>query len=136
MSYILRIGSGVKKAYTKPVFTVLRQPPSGFANRRRSKRVVLRVALIIKTCNTDAHEHALTLVVNAHGGLLESSLSLEPNQEMTLVNPRTGKTASARVVRCKRSTPEAVTMAFEFQKPAADFWPITFPPEDWEGLES
>jgi hypothetical protein len=39
-------------------------------------------------------------------------------------------------VRAKRASSELVTVAFEFDEPTAQFWPVNFPPEDWEAVTS
>jgi hypothetical protein len=77
-----------------------------------------------------------TLVVNAHGGLLESPLPVAANHKITLVNSKTRKEMGCRVVRAKRASSELVTVAFEFDEPTAQFWPVNFPPEDWEAVTS
>jgi hypothetical protein len=103
-------------------------------NRRRSQRVVLQVAVLVKANTPDGKRvpvQGLTLVVNAHGGLLQSPLSLASHQKITLVNPQSGKEVGCRVVRAERASSELVTVAFEFDEPTAKFWPISFPPEDW-----
>ena len=79
---------------------------------------------------------AVTLVVNAHGGLLESPLMVTANKDFSLTNPQTGKEAGCRVVRAKRTSSDSVTIAFEFHEPKAQFWPVRSPPEDWEALAS
>ena len=60
----------------------------------------------------------------------------DAQQEITLFNPKTGKEARCRVVRVERRSSELVSMAFEFHERMAQFWPITFPPEDWEECAS
>ena len=119
----------------RPEVQVLDQIPSELRNRRRSQRVALQIAVLIRTETGDGKRievQALTLVVNAHGGLLQSSFSAEANQRITLVNPKTGLEVRCRVVRVDQSSSEIKTMAFEFNERNAQFWPISFPPEDWE----
>jgi hypothetical protein len=104
------------------------------SNRRRSQRVVLQVPILVKTDMPDGKRgqvQGLTLVVNAHGGLLELPLTVVTNQKITLVNPQTGKEVGCRVARAERTSSELVAVAFEFDEPTAKFWPISFPPEDW-----
>src|SRR5216683_1699047 len=125
----------MKKPYTRPELKVIDRIPSELGNRRRSQRVALQVAVLIRTETGDGTRvqvHALTLVVNAHGGLLQSSLMAEANQRITLVDPKTGSEVRCRVVRVDPSSSEMITMAFEFQERTAQFWPVTFPPDDWE----
>ena len=103
-------------------------------NRRRSQRVLLQVPVLIKTAAPDGKNlqaQAFTLVVNAHGGLLESPLKLASNQRITLINPQSAKMVGCRVVRAERPAEGNYTIAFEFDERSPQFWPITFPPQDW-----
>jgi len=103
-------------------------------NRRRSERVILQVAVLIRAempGGRIAQVQGFTLAVNAHGGLLESSLKLESAQEITLINPQSGNTVGCRVVRVERPSEGNYTIAFEFDQHSPRFWPVTFPPEDW-----
>ncbi len=69
-----------------------------------------------------------TLAVNAHGGLLESPLKMAVDQKITVVNPLTGKEVGCRAVRVERASSELFSVAFEFDRPSPQFWPITFSP--------
>jgi hypothetical protein len=112
--------------------------PPELLNRRRSQRVALRVAVFIQSEGADGKRkqiEAFTLIVNAHGGLMETSLLSEVNQNITLVNPKTGSEAKCRVVRVEQRPSEMTLVAFEFHEPTAQFWPIRFPPDDWEALD-
>ena len=103
-------------------------------NRRRSQRVMLQVAVLVRADMFEGRclqAQAFTLIVNAHGGLLESSLKLACNQKITLINPQSGKTVDCSVVRVERPSEGNYTIAFEFDQRSPQFWPITFPPEDW-----
>ncbi len=77
-------------------------------------------------------EEAKTQVVNAHGGLLKMHSELHVGQGFVLKNPKTGMEESCRVVRADDAGPEHYNVAFEFTRPAPKFWPIVFPPADWE----
>ena len=74
---------------------------------------------------------AHTLVVNAHGGLLDVGLELLAKQQVLLSNTRTEKVATARVVRVEGSQEGRFSVAVEFEFPAPSFWPVSFPPPDW-----
>jgi hypothetical protein len=103
-------------------------------NRRRSQRVLLQVAVLIRLqmpTGNHAQNQAFTLCVNAHGGLLECSMRMNAGQKLILANPRTKKEVGCRVVRVDSSSKSSFTIAFEFDLPSPQFWPITFPPEDW-----
>ena len=110
-------------------------PPSDAANRRRSERVMLQVPVKVLTETHEripVEEETHTLVVNAHGGLLKLKLELLQGQPMLLVNPQTGMEQSCRVVRIDQPSPDYFAVAFEFDRPAPNFWPVTFPPKDWD----
>jgi len=77
-------------------------------------------------------EEAKTQVVNAHGGLLKMRSELHVGQPFLLNNPTTGREESCRVVRVEDVGLEFYNVAFEFARPAPKFWPVTFPPADWD----
>ena len=106
-------------------------------DRRRSQRVLLQVPILLRTGGAEqpSQVEALTLVVNAHGGLLEAPLRLDVDQKITLINPATGRLAECRVVRIDEQAGAVCRTAFEFDQPSPHFWPISFPPEDWRVTE-
>jgi len=108
--------------------------PSDAANRRRSERVVLQMAVTVlaeRPERTQIQEEARTMVVNAHGGLLKLQTELLAGQPLTLIHEKSGKRENARVIRIEQTGPDYFAVAFEFSRPAPNFWPIVFPPEDW-----
>ncbi len=103
-------------------------------NRRRSERVVLRIAVVVLAedeARRQIQEEAETQVVNAHGGLLRMRQHLHVGQSFLLSNPQNGSEMSCRVVRTDEDGMEFYKVAFEFDRPAPHFWPIVFPPADW-----
>ena len=108
-------------------------PPEA-SNRRRSERVVLQMAVtvIAETAErVERHEEARTLVVNAHGGLIKLQMELLAGQPLTLVHEKSGKREKGHVVRIEQPTGDYYAVAFEFDQPAPNFWPVVFPPADW-----
>ena len=106
--------------------------------RRRSRRVPLQLEVLVRVLAVGRESRqvqAFTSAVNAHGGLLEASLRVAANERFTLVNPKTGQTVGCRVVRVESSSPDGFAIAFEFDQQNARFWPITFPPQDWDSNE-
>jgi hypothetical protein len=102
--------------------------------RRRSERVWLHVPLVVRTETMEGRrvqEETHTLAVNAHGGLLTLKMEVVPGQPMLLVNPKNGKEQKCRVARVDNPPGGALAVAFEFETPAPNFWPIVFPPADW-----
>jgi len=103
-------------------------------NRRRSERVILRMSVVVLAEDEDRkqlQEQAETQVVNAHGGLMKMRSHLHVGQSFLLNNPQNGMEMSCRVVRCEEEGMEFYNIAFEFDRPAPNFWPIVFPPADW-----
>ena len=104
-------------------------------NRRRSERVMLqmKVTVIADDVNRKPRqEEALTQVVNAHGGLLKLKMEVHVGQPMRLVNPQNKVEQNCRAVRVDETGTEFYSVAFEFDEPNPKFWPVVFPPSDWE----
>ncbi len=105
-----------------------------FENRRRSERVVLRMSVLLVAEDEERkqiQEKAETQIVNAHGGLLRMRQHLHVGQSFHLTNPQNGSEVTCRVVRTEEEGMEFFRVAFEFDRPTPDFWPIVFPPADW-----
>jgi hypothetical protein len=137
-------GSRLKRDHRKPVVETrvpqFAQSPEKDEprNPRRSERVLLQVAVIIGMKTPEGNEisqDGYTLVVNAHGGLLETGLRVQAGQEIFLANPRTGTREPCRVLLVRRSGGDAFAVTFEFERRAAQFWPIVLPPGDWTAGE-
>jgi len=108
-------------------------------SRRRSERVLLQIHLRLETCLDDGKlvaMDAFTLVVNAHGGLLEIGYKLPKGHKLALVHSATGAKEPCRVVGVRKSQDGTFAIAFEFENPAPDFWPLSFPPHDWHLVNS
>jgi len=58
-------------------------------------------------------------------------MEVKTGQPFLLINVKTKMQQSCRVVRVETSAGGHSAMAFEFDQPAPNFWPITFPPADW-----
>jgi hypothetical protein len=103
-------------------------------NRRRSERVVLCMTVLLVAEDEDRkqiQEQAETQVVNAHGGLLRMRQHLHVGQSFLLNNPQNSSEIGCRVVRTEEDGMDFYRVAFEFDRPAPNFWPIVFPPADW-----
>jgi hypothetical protein len=106
-------------------------------NRRRSERVVLRVRIHLSARMPDGKRisiEAYSLVVNAHGGLLDVGMEMAEGQHVILSNAGTDKVATGKVVRAQASEEGRFSVAFEFEYPAPSFWPVVFPPADWSAV--
>ena len=103
-------------------------------NKRRSQRLFLQVRVVAewKPPNKSASkEETHTIVVNAHGALVEMNASLEQGQIVILQNVRTGEKCECGVKLVTPSGGGKFNTALEFTKPNPGFWRISFPPEDW-----
>src|ERR1700688_3349384 len=107
------------------------------ANRRRSERVMLKVPVHLSVTSSEGNvteETTCTQVVNAHGGLLGLEMEIFAGHIFLLTNAKTGVTRECSVVRTQQSPTRGLLVAFQFATPAPDFWPVVFPPKDWQGL--
>jgi len=92
----------------------------------------MRITVIAEDIEHKRHqEEALTQVVNAHGGLMKMKMELHVGQPMLLVNPQNKVEQSCRVVRVEDTAEDNFSVAFEFDRPNPKFWPVVFPPADW-----
>jgi hypothetical protein len=108
--------------------------PQNPQNRRRSERVMLQVAITVLAETPErvqVQEETHTLVVNAHGGMLKLKMEVLSGQPLTLVHAKSGKREPAHVVRIEQPSPDYFAVAFEFDRPSPNFWPVVFPPSDW-----
>ena len=104
------------------------------ANRRRSERVMLQIPVIVQVKTRDGkdvREDTQTVVVNAHGGLLKLKMEVKTGQPILLINERAKIQQGCHVVRVETSEAGNSAVAFEFDEPTPQFWPIVFPPADW-----
>jgi hypothetical protein len=102
--------------------------------RRRSLRVLLSVPVIIRGANPDGSafsEETKTLVVNAHGALIQIRAQVKANQKITMTSAGTSETQECRVVYVGPMQAGKAQAGIEFAKPSPKFWRISFPPDDW-----
>jgi hypothetical protein len=98
---------------------------------------MLQVPVVVQARTRDGEEvreETRTVAVNAHGGLLKLRMTVQAGQPIVLINEKTKMQQGCRVVRVETSEAGASAVAFEFDQPAPQFWPIVFPPADW-GLQ-
>jgi hypothetical protein len=103
-------------------------------NRRRSHRLFLQVRVVVegKLANASPfREETHTIVVNAHGALVETDATLDQGQVVTLQNIMTGEKSECVVKLVSPGAPGKFNTALEFTRPNPGFWQVSFPPEDW-----
>jgi hypothetical protein len=104
------------------------------SNKRRSQRLFIQVHVVIdgKLANkTPFSEETQTIVVSAHGALVEIGTQLDQGQIVTMRNVRTNDTAECSVKLVTAASAGKFSTAFEFTKPTPGFWHVSFPPADW-----
>ena len=99
---------------------------------RRSERVALKIPLKLTARMPDSRQICIevqTQVVNAHGGLLDMGLEMEPDQRILLNNDHSEELVPATILRIEKSEMGRFSVAFAFDYPVDNFWPVTFPPD-------
>jgi len=101
---------------------------------RRSQRVCLRLPIVVlrEGPGTNvASEETFTLIVNAHGALIQLALTVEIGQLLGIKNMQTLEELVCRVVNLGPDQPGKREVGVEFELPSPRFWRIAFPPADW-----
>jgi len=102
--------------------------------RRRSQRLFLRVPVLVEGSEPGKpplREETYTVVLNAHGTLLEMRVAIESGRTVSLKNLRTNEQIECTVKLVTPTDGGKFNVALEFRTPHASFWQISFPPEDW-----
>lgn len=104
------------------------------ADRRRSQRILLPIA--VRISGEGPHGQRLeeltsTLVVNAHGALLQLREPVREGQILSIKNLSTGEETNC-MVRDINSIPGGLMeIGLEFTEARSRFWRVAFPPPDW-----
>lgn len=108
--------------------------PSALANQRRSQRILLSVPIVVSGThanNKTFSERTTTMVVNAHGALIQLRESVALTQKLKMKNVATGEEISCTVMDINPGNTIVPEVGVEFFKPCAQFWRVSFPPTDW-----
>ena len=107
-------------------------PNVNYAERRRSQRFLLDVALIVRGESIEGRpfqEETFTISVSAHGALLVLSARVALGQTLFLVNAQTRNEREGRVARFGALYGGLAQVGVEFAFPAPEFWFSDFSPE-------
>jgi hypothetical protein len=107
------------------------------ARARRSSRVFMRVRVVLAGKNRSRKRFRIaceTIVINAHGGLIYVSESVEMGAMLTITNPFTQEEQECRVVYLGEETDKAQLVGLEFLTPSPHFWGVEFTQPDWHGV--
>jgi hypothetical protein len=108
--------------------------PTHAANQRRSQRILLAVPVRVsgnRISGAPFVEHTKTLIVNAHGALLQLEEPVREGQALSERNVITGEETPCKVVDISLGTDGAAEIGVEFAQPNPRFWQVSFPPTDW-----
>jgi hypothetical protein len=100
-----------------------------YVSERRSQRVFHKMRVQAKGRSHDGRkfrELCETVVVNAHGGLLNLSHEVDNGELIVLVNPLTQEELECRVVFIGEPGERGQRIGVEFLTPAPHFWGIDF----------
>lgn len=100
-------------------------------DKRRSSRVFTRISVRAAGRNNQGRkfrENSQTIVVNAHGGLLYLSHTVELGADVLLINPATEEEQECRVVYLGDTSEKGQRVGIEFLSPAPHFWGVEFAP--------
>jgi len=109
-------------------------PGVGSVSKRRSQRLFAEVPVSVagELWNHEPFvEETRTLVISAHGGLVEMKTVVQPGQKVVVQNLRTKEAQESRVVLSTPAENGKNNVAVEFTSPSPTFWRVSFPPEDW-----
>jgi hypothetical protein len=107
---------------------------SKMSQLRRSQRVCIRLPITVlrEGPGTNvASEETHTLIVNAHGALIQLALTVEVGQLLGIKNAHTLEQLVCRVVHLGADQTGKREVGVEFEVPSPRFWRIAFPPGDW-----
>jgi propanol-preferring alcohol dehydrogenase len=114
----------------------LESAPRGIgAEKRRSQRILLRVPIDLAATDRAGkafEEQTHTMIVNAHGALVQLRADIKETSSIRLRNRFTKEEMGCRLVWLKVLEDGTRHVAIEFLKPSPRFWQVDFPPEDWD----
>jgi hypothetical protein len=99
------------------------------SSQRRSQRVFHKMRLQVSGrshAGRKFREVCETLVVSAHGGLLNLRNEVDDGEMLVLVNPETQEEQESRVVFLGETGNRGTRVGVEFLTPAPHFWGIDF----------
>jgi hypothetical protein len=103
--------------------------------QRRSERVLLDVPLVVRGEFGDKRgfrEETFTVTLSAHGALVMMETPVAVGQKIVVMNPKNWDEREARVAYFGRPHAGLAQVAFEFSRPAPEFWALDSPPPNWK----
>jgi hypothetical protein len=106
-------------------------------NRRRSKRIQLRVAIVVRlrdTGNLSTSEKTEAIIVNNHGALILLATAVKPNQIIRVENVNSREELLCRVTSLGETFMGKTQVGVEFVVPTPGFWPAPPKPKKAEAV--
>jgi hypothetical protein len=115
-------------------------PPSDLRpqNRRRSKRVLLRVPVIVRLRDAGKQslaENTEAIIVNDHGALILLAATVKVNQIIRIENPNVREELLCRVTSVGPTFMGKTQVGIEFIVPTPGFWKVPAKPKDSKDSE-
>jgi hypothetical protein len=123
-----------KERTAKPPTSPEASLPGKSASHRRSQRLFIQIPVVVSgqlDRSTPFSEETSTVVLNAHGALVQLNTAMQIGQKVVLHNVRTKEKQEVTVVFLAPAEGRKSNVALEFTSPRPDFWHVSFPPEDW-----
>jgi hypothetical protein len=108
--------------------------PHPYAQQRRSQRILLSVSILVSGEQANGvpfSERTHTLIVNAHGALIELRELALAGQKLRIKNLATNEELDCTVIDINPGDSSIPEVGVEFSEPCPRFWRVSFPPEDW-----
>ena len=108
--------------------------PTAHANQRRSQRILLSVPIIVAGFRANKApfvEHTSTMIVNAHGALIQLRERVLVGQTLRIKNTATNEEMNCTVMDINPGNASVPEVGVEFVEPSPRFWRVSFPPADW-----
>ena len=107
-------------------------------DRRRSQRVMMRVAVVVRYSQDgkEVSQQAHTVAVNIHGAMICAAQNIPADTALDLEHKMTRERIAGRVTRQAQQSPEGFLIPVEFVSPSNNFWRISFPPSDWKPTDA
>lgn len=104
------------------------------AAQRRSERLLLDVPIVIRSQDPAGRtfsEETFTVTVSAHGALVMLEARVALGQKIVVSNPKNWDEREARVAFLGQPHAGLAQVAFEFSRPAPEFWSLDTCPASW-----
>jgi len=105
--------------------------------QRRSERVLIDIPLVVRSVAEEKQgfrEETFTVTVSAHGGLMMLEAPVKLGQRIVVMNPKNWDEREAKVAYLGQPHAGLAQVAFEFNRPAPEFWALDSPPANWKLL--